>query len=89
MSLKTIADKLEAFASGIVSAAVEEAGELGGKLLTDLMADDSLSGLEKANLAATQLVEHAATNSITIAEQDVTALIKNAYLAVKSKIASL
>lgn len=122
MSLKTIAQKLEDFASGVVSSAVEEAGEVGTKLLsiaksaaeqagdaieggfedlvdkvgqkatelvTALMADDSLSGLEKSNLAATQLVEHAATNGITIAEQDVTALIKNAYLAVKAKIASL
>jgi hypothetical protein len=64
-------------------------GKRATQLVTDLMSDSSLSGLEKSNLAATQLVEHAATNGITIAEQDVTALIKNAYEAVKAKIASL
>lgn len=64
-------------------------GKRATQLVTDLLSDDSLSGLEKANLGATQLVEHAASNGITIAEQDVTALIKNAYEAVKAKVESL
>jgi hypothetical protein len=68
---------------------VEKVGEAATKFVTDLFADDSLSGLEKANLAATQLAQHAAENGITIAEQDISALIKSAYLAVKTKIASL
>lgn len=58
-------------------------------LVTDLMADNTLSGLEKANLAATQLTQSAADQGITVAAQDVTAMIKNAYEAVRAKIESL
>ncbi len=68
---------------------VEKLGGAATKFVTDLFSDDSLSGLEKANLAATQLVQHATENGITIAEQDVTSLIKSAYLAVKEQIAKL
>lgn len=68
---------------------VNKVGLRATQLVTDLMADDTLSGLEKANLGATQLVEHAASNGITIAEQDVSALIKMAYEGAKAKIASL
>lgn len=68
---------------------VEKVGEKATQLVTDLVADDSLSGLEKANLATTQLVEHAATNGIELAAHDASAIIKNAYLAVKDKLASL
>lgn len=68
---------------------VNKVGKRATQLVTDLMNDDTLSGLEKANLGATQLVEHATANGITIAEQDVTTLIKTAYEAAKAKIASL
>lgn len=64
-------------------------GKRATQLVTDLMSDDTLSGLEKSNLAATQLVEHASAQGITVAGQDVTAMIKNAYEVVKDKIASL
>ena len=111
MSLATIVSKFEAFASEVVSDAVEEgkefvedvavAGEnrfeeLVGKIgkratefVTDLMSDDTLSGLEKNNLAVTQLVDHAAQSGIELAAHDATTLIKNAFLAVEAKIASL
>lgn len=59
------------------------------QLVANLMNDDSLSGLEKANLAATTTVEKAAQAGIIIAETDASALIKNAYEAVSAKIASL
>lgn len=68
---------------------VNKVGQLTTQLVTDLMNDDALSGLEKANLVATQLVEQAAGKGITIAETDVSALVKNAYEAVSAKIASL
>lgn len=95
-----VGTKLKAIAVTAVqdgAAAVEEGFEdLVGKLgqdattfVTNLMADDTLSGLEKANLAATQLVQSATSQGITVAEQDVTTLIKNAYLAVQAKVASL
>lgn len=82
---------------GKVAADVEDAFEdivtkLGPKateIVTALFADDSLSGLAKANLAATQLVEHASLNGIEIAAEHVTSLIHSAYLAVKDEIAKL
>ena len=83
--------------AGKVAADVEDALEdlvqkLGAKateIVTNLFADNSLSGLEKANLAATQLTEHAALNGIEIAAHDVTTIIKSSYLAVKEQIAKL
>lgn len=68
---------------------VDKLGDAATKFVTDLFADDTLKGIEKANLAAVQLTEHAALNGIAIAEQDVTALVKSAYLAVKAEIAKL
>lgn len=68
---------------------VNKVGQLTTQLVTDLMNDSTLSGLEKSKLAATQLVQRAATNGITIAETDVSALVKTAYEAVAAKIASL
>lgn len=96
----TVGAKLEAIAkeavtegAGALETGFEElVGKWGGdatKLVTDLMADDSLSGLEKSNLAATQLTEQAANTGITLAAQDVTTLIKSAYLAVTAEIAKL
>lgn len=67
-------------------------GQFGGaatKFVTNLFADDQLSGLEKANLATTQLVEHAALNGVTIAGQHATSLIQSAFLAVKDQIGKL
>lgn len=86
---KDLAGKVAADVEDSFEDLVGKVGEAATKFVTDLFADDSLRGLEKANLAATQLVEHAAQNGITIAEHDVTALIKGAYLAVKAKLASL
>lgn len=68
---------------------VEKVGEAATKFVTNLFANDTLSGTEKANLAATQLVQHATTSGITIAAHDVTTIIKSAFLAVKDKVASL
>lgn len=68
---------------------VHTLGEDATKLVTDLMADDSLKGVEKANLAAVQLTEIATTRGIEVASQDITTLIKNAYLVVKTEIAKL
>lgn len=59
------------------------------KLVIALMGDDSLSGLEKANLAATQLVELYALQGITIAAESATFLIKNAYEAAAAYLRSL
>lgn len=67
-------------------------GQFGGaatKFVSELFADDKLSGLEKANLATVQLVDHAAQNGVTIAAQHATSLIQSAYLAVKAELAKL
>ena len=45
---------------------VNKVGKDATQLVTNLMNDSSLSGLEKSNLAATQLVQQAATNGITV-----------------------
>lgn len=68
---------------------VDRIGDAATKFVTDLMADNTLKGLEKANLAAVQLVEHAAAKGITLAENDASSLIKSAYLAVKAEISKL
>lgn len=68
---------------------VNKLGPKATQLVTDLFADDTLSGLEKNNLAATQLAEHAAQNGIVVASHDITALIKNAFLVVQEQIAKL
>lgn len=83
--------------AGKVAKDVEDSFEhlverLGGKateLVTALFNDDSLKGVEKANLAATQLAEHAAEQGIEIAAHHISALVQNAYLAVKAQIAKL
>lgn len=68
---------------------VSKLGDAAARFVTALWNDPTLSGLEKANLAATQLVQHATENGIAIASQDVSALIKTSYLAVKDAIAKL
>src|SRR4051812_19516763 len=68
---------------------VEKVGEKATQLVTDLVADGSLSGLEKENLASHELVERAATSGMQLAAHDASTIIKNAYLAVKDKLASL
>lgn len=84
------------FAGDVASAAetrfeelIDKVGKRATELVTNLMGDDSLSGLEKNNLAVTQLVDHAAQNGIEIAAHDATTIVKNVFLAVKAKIASL
>lgn len=68
---------------------VGQFGAAATKFVTELFADDKLSGLEKANLATVQLVDHAAQNGVTIAAQHATSLIQSAFLAVKAEIAKL
>lgn len=68
---------------------VTKVGGAATKFVTNLFADPSLSGLEKANLATTQLVESAASSGITLAAHDATTLVKNAFLAVEAKLATL
>lgn len=86
---KELAGKVAADVEDSFEHLVAKVGQAATKFVTDLFSDDTLGGLEKANLAATQLVEHAAGQGIVMAEHDVTALIKSAYLAVKAKIGSL
>lgn len=79
-------------AADIESGFEDLVGRLGAdatKLVGDLINDESFSGLEKANLAATQLTEVAANQGITLAGQDATTLIKNAYVAVTAALAKL
>lgn len=68
---------------------VSKIGDLATKRVTALFSDDSLKGVEKANLAATQVAQDAADRGITVAEHELSALIKNTYLAVKDAIAKL
>jgi hypothetical protein len=68
---------------------VDQTGASATKLVTDLMNDPSLSGLEKANLAATSLIEQYALKGIQIADDDATFIIKNAYLAAAQYLRSL
>lgn len=68
---------------------VQKLGGVATKFVTDLFADNNLSGLEKANLATVQLVDHAAQNGIVIAADHATSLIHSAFLAVKAEIAKL
>lgn len=88
-------DALEALAlsveatGGQLEALVNSTGAEATKLVTALMNDDSLSGLEKANLAATQLVEAYALKGITIAETDATFIIKSAYEGAAAYLRSL
>jgi hypothetical protein len=84
-----LAGKIAADVTDALEDAVDKLGAKATEIVTALFADDSLSGIEKANLAATQLVEHATTTGIQVAAHDVTTLIKSAYLAVKDEIAKL
>lgn len=69
---------------------VDEFGKDATKFVHDLMNDVSIpGGNEKANLAATSLVDAAAAKGLTIAAQDVTTLIKNSFLAVKDQLSKL
>lgn len=88
-------DALELLAKGVEDTGaelvtlVDQTGAAATTLVTNLMGDDSLSGLEKANLAATQLVEQYALKGIAVADADATYVIKNAYEAVAAKLRSL
>jgi hypothetical protein len=88
-------DALETLAKGVTDVGegletlVEQTGAAATKLVTDLMNDPSLSGLEKANLAATSLVEMYALKGIQIAEVDATFIIKGAYITAAEYLRSL
>ena len=88
-------DALEALAEGVedtgeaLDTLVDQTGAAATTLVTNLMNDPSLSGFEKANLAATQLIEQYALKGITVADVDATFVIKNAYEAVAAKLRSL
>lgn len=64
--------------------AVSQFGPLASSLVLNLVgvAGAGLTGSAKANLSATQLVQAAAKQGVAITAQDVTALIKNSYVAV-------
>ena len=64
--------------------AVSQFGPLASALVLNLAgaAGAALTGSAKANLSATQLVQAAAKQGVSIASQDVTTLIKTAYVAV-------
>lgn len=68
--------------------AVSQFGPLASALVQNLMgaAGAALSGTEKNNLSATQLVQAAANQGVTLAAQDVTTLIKNSYVAVTNLV---
>lgn len=86
---KAFAEKTAENGYGDFMDLVNKVGQRATQLVADLMNDDTLSGLEKANLAATTLTQEAASNGIKIVETDATALIKNVFETVKAKIASL
>lgn len=71
---------------------VDRVGAAATKFVHDLFGDGgvvdgrALSGLEKANLAVAQLTEHAAANGIELLAHDATAIVKNAFLAVKDRL---
>lgn len=77
-TLEVMAETIETVGEGI-NKIIDGSAAIASKLVIDLMADDTLSGLEKANLAATQLVENYALKGITVADQDATFIIKSAY----------
>lgn len=87
-TLESLAKSVEA-TGGELEKLVDQTGAAATKLVTDLMNDDSLSGLEKANLAATTLIEQYALKGIEIAETDATFIIKNAYEAAAAYLRSL
>lgn len=87
-ALEVLAESVEITGVGLEKL-VDQTGASATKLVTALMNDDSLSGLEKANLAATQLVDQYAVQGITMAEADVTFIIKNAYEAAAAYLRSL
>lgn len=69
---------------------VDEFGQDVTVFVHDLMSDVSIpTGNEKANLAATMLVDAAAVKGVAIAAHDVTTLVKNAFLAVEEAVAAL
>lgn len=79
-AFEKLVDDLGAEAVDIALALFGEAGKVAGV---------DLSGSEKADLSARQIIEAGVAKGITVAEQDATALIKNAYIAVKAKLASV
>lgn len=87
-TLEVLAEGVEDVGQGL-EYIVNQTGAEAMKLVTALMADDSLTGLEKANLAATQLVEQYALKGITLAEEDVSFIIKSAYEAAAAYLRSL
>lgn len=87
-ALEAAADTVED-SGELLEKLVDQTGAAATKLVTDLFADDTLSGLEKANLAATKLVEQYALQGITVADNDATYIIKSAYTAVAAKLRSL
>jgi hypothetical protein len=93
--VKEVAEDLAAKGYADFEDLVGKVGQEATQLVTDLMGDVAgdndtlLSGTAKANLAETTLVQNAAANGIQILAVDATAMIKNAFLAVESKIASL
>jgi hypothetical protein len=68
---------------------VSKVGKRATQLVTDLMNDDTLKGIEKHNLAATTLTEESANQGIAIVASDASALVKNAFEVVMDKIAKL
>jgi len=82
-------DKVEGQVQDSFLSLTHRLGDVASQFVANLWPDTSLSGNEKANLAATQLVQEAAQQGITIAEQDVSALIKTSYLGVKDFIDQL
>jgi hypothetical protein len=68
--------------------AVGQFGPLASALVKNLMgaAGAAMTGTEKANLSATQLVQAAANQGKSLLSQDVTALIKNSFIAVDNLV---
>lgn len=92
---------LELLADGVelVGAALENLVDtLGGaatKFVHDLMGDGGiingreLSGLEKADLAARQLIDSAATRGIELADHQATYIIKSSYEALAARLRAM
>lgn len=81
-----IVEALEPIVEDAFSLLVSQLGGIAANIVTGLfgVAGAALSGSEKADLAARQLIEAGFQQGVTVAAQDATTLIKNSYVAVKA-----
>lgn len=86
--LELSAELVETAGAGI-DALVDKYAASATTFVVALLNDNSLSGLEKADLSTRQLVEKAALDGITLADHEATFFIKNAYEGAAAYLRSL